>query len=119
MIDITNKVNSIVKESSIKQGLCNIFLKHASAGLIINENADPEICNDINNFLIKQIPQGAWKHDRLDGNADSHIKASLTGCNLTIPIEDNKLDLGRWQAVMLCEFDGPRERTIVISIMKI
>ncbi len=119
IIDINRKVEEIVTNSGVKEGLCSIFVQHATAAIVINENYDPNICLDINDMLAKLIPQGKWRHDQVDGNADSHIKAAIIGPSETIPVKNSKLQLGRWQSIMLCEFDGPRsERTITVTIIK-
>ena len=118
LIDINNKVEEIVSKSRIKDGLCNIFCKHATAAIIINENYDPNICLDLIDALNDLIPAGKWRHDKVDGNADSHIKAAILGPSETIPIIDGKLQLGRWQSIMFAELDGPRsDRKIVVSLM--
>ncbi|PIN69615.1 hypothetical protein COV93_04785 [Candidatus Woesearchaeota archaeon CG11_big_fil_rev_8_21_14_0_20_43_8] len=118
MIDITDDVQKIVDESGVKDGLCNIFVPHATAAITLNENADPNVGADILDFLAKHIPKGTWRHDRIDGNADAHIKASIIGPSETIPISDGKLVLGTWQDIFLCCFDGPRKRDVVVSILK-
>ena len=110
LIDITDKVEAIVKKSGVKEGLCTVFAMHATAAIIINENADPNICLDLIDSLNELIPKGKWRHDKLDGNADAHIKSSILGPSETIPIKNNQLQLGTWQAVMLADFDGPRNR---------
>src|SRR3989344_4980519 len=107
LIDITSRVNSIVRKSKISTGICNVFAAHATAAIIINENYDPDICLDLIDSLNKLVPSGVWRHDKIDGNADSHIKSAMLGPSETIPIKSNGLDLGRWQAVQFCEFDGP------------
>ena len=118
LIDITGKVSSIVKKSKIKDGLCNIFAAHATAAIIINENYDPNICLDLLDSLNKLIPSGIWRHDKIDGNADSHIKAAILGPQETIPIKNSELQLGRWQSIMMCELDGPRQdRKIIVTIL--
>ena len=117
LIDITSGINAIVKESKIKEGICNIFAAHATAAVIINENADPDICLDLIDCLNKSIPRGSWRHDKLDGNADSHIKSAILGPSETVPIKDGRLLLGRWQSVMLAELDGPRQRKVVVTIL--
>lgn len=114
LVDIT----SLVKEEiSIKEGILHIFVPHATAGITINENADPNVPKDIINFLNKAIPKGKWLHDAIDNNADSHIKASLVGSSVSIPIKDGRMLLGKWQSIFLCEFDGPRERKIILNII--
>jgi len=114
-IDITSQVQDIVKKSKIKDGLCLIYVPHTTCSIIINENADPNICDDILKSLSILVPDNKWKHDIIDNNASSHIKAAIIGCSQTIPIEDNKLVLGQWQAISLVEFDGPRTRNVIIS----
>ena len=118
LVDITNKINSIIKKSKIKNGLCNVFAAHATAAIIINENYDPNICLDLLDALNKLIPSGIWRHDRIDGNADSHIKSAMLGPSETIPIKGGRLDLGRWQALMFMELGGPRQnRRIIVTIL--
>ena len=118
LIDITDKVNSIIKKSKVKNGLCNIFAAHATAAIIINENYDPNICLDLIDSLNNLIPSGVWRHDRIDGNADAHIKSAILGPSETIPISNGELQLGRWQALIFCELDGPRSnRKIVVTIV--
>ena len=117
LIDITDKVSVIVKKSNVKEGLCIIYVMHATAAIIINENADPDICLDTIDALNDLIPAGKWRHDKLDGNADAHIKSTILGPSETIPINNGKLQLGTWQSPMLVELDGPRNRDIMITIV--
>jgi len=117
LIDITNKVAAIVKKSKVKEGLCTVFAMHATAAVIINENADPNICLDLIDSLNELIPRGKWRHDKLDGNADAHIKSSILGPSETIPIKNSQLQLGTWQAIMLADFDGPRSRKIIVHVI--
>mgnify|MGYP001594649551 FL=1 len=118
MIDITSQVNSIIKKSKIKQGICNIFAAHATAAIIINEKYDPNICLDLIDSLNKIIPPGIWRHDKIDGNADSHIKSAILDPQETIPIKNGALQLGKWQAVQFCELDGPRQdRKIIVTLV--
>ena len=118
LIDITSQVNSIIKKSKVNQGICNVFAAHATAAIIINENYDPNICLDLIDSLNKIIPPGIWRHDEIDGNADSHIKSAILGPSETIPIKNNKLELGQWQSMMFAEFDGPRnDRKIIVTIL--
>lgn len=118
IIDINEKVEQIVAKSNVKEGICMVYVPHATCAVIINENYDPNICLDLIDFLSEQIPQGKWRHDQVDGNADAHIKASIIGPSETIPIKDGKLMLGQWQDIMLADFDGPRERRVMVSIIK-
>ena len=118
LIDITGQINTIIKKSKVKNGLCNVFTAHATAAIIINENYDPNICLDLLDSLNKLVPSGIWRHDKIDGNADSHIKSAILGPQETIPIKDGKIALGRWQAIQFCELDGPRnDRKIIVTIL--
>jgi len=115
-VDITSKVAEIVSKSKVKSGLCIIFCPHTTAGLTINENADPDVVSDIQNFLNKLIPHnGSYKH--AEGNADAHIKASLMGSFLNVLVEDGKLVLGTWQGIFFTEFDGPRGRNVYVTML--
>lgn len=116
VIDITQQVNKIVEKSGIANGLCNIYVPHATAAVIINENADPEIANDLFTLLNKYIPQGVWRHDRIDNNGDAHLKSVILGCSKVIPVINNALGLGTWQGVMLVELDGPRRRKVIVTV---
>ena len=118
IIDITKQVKDIVAKSKVKNGLCNIYTQHATSAIIINENYDPQVCGDVLDCLAKLVPVGVWKHDKEDGNTDAHIKASIIGPQQTIPLMNNKLMLGQWQAVMFADFDGPRRgRKIIVTII--
>jgi secondary thiamine-phosphate synthase enzyme len=118
ILDITEDVQNIVSKSNIRNGLCMIYAKHATAAVIINENYDPNVCVDILNCLNKLIPDGKWLHDRIDNNAAAHIKSAFLGPSEVVPIKDGKLQLGTWQSIMLCDFDGPRNREVVVQIIK-
>lgn len=118
LIDITEKVNSAIKKSNVKNGICNVFAAHATATIIINENWDPNICLDLLDSLNKLVPSGIWRHDKVDGNADSHIKSAILGPSETIPIKDGQLYLGRWQNMMFAELDGPRnDRKVIVTVI--
>jgi len=118
LIDITSEVKDLVKESKIKQGICALYTPHATGAIIINENADPNICEDVIEALKDLIPAGKWRHDQIDNNADAHIKASIIGSSATIPIKDNQLQLGTWQNIFMADLDGPRsKRRIIITII--
>ncbi|MBU4492884.1 MAG: secondary thiamine-phosphate synthase enzyme YjbQ [Nanoarchaeota archaeon] len=118
LIDITKEVEKIVSESKVEQGLCNVFVAHATAAILINENYDPNLRDDIIKALNQTIPErNNYKHDQIDNNAASHIKAAIIGPSETIPVKDSKLLLGTWQSIAFCEFDGPRSnRKIIITI---
>jgi secondary thiamine-phosphate synthase enzyme len=114
--EITQRVNDVVRRSGVQEGVCYLYLQHTTAGIIINENADPSVGRDILDRLDTLIPsKGNYHH--LEGNAPAHIKSCLTGLSLTVPIDDGRLALGRWQGVFLCEFDGPRDRTILVQVL--
>lgn len=116
LIDITGQIQNIVSKSKAKDGICFVFCPHTTAGLTINENADPQVKRDIINTLNKLVPDNAgYAHS--EGNADSHIKSSLFGSALTIFIEDGQLAFGTWQGIYFCEGDGPRSREVWIKIL--
>ena len=116
LIDITSEVEEVVKSRGIKRGLCLIFVPHTTAGITINENADPSVRRDILMILDKMVPKKeAYSH--LEGNSPGHIKASLFGSSQTVMIEDGRLLLGRWQGIFLGEFDGPRERQVWLRLI--
>ena len=118
LYDITDQVKEILKKSDVKNGLLNVYVRGATAGIMIQENWDQSVQNDVVNLLRKLIPNGVWEHDAQDGNGDSHLKAGLVGPSETIPIVNGTLQLSTWQNIFVCEFDGPRQkREIVISIL--
>ena len=117
-IDITQKIKDIVEKSKISKGICNIFVPHATAAVTINENADPNLSLDIIEALDDVCSKKVWRHDALDNNAASHIKSAIIGPSETIPISNGELVLGTWQDIFLCEFDGPRKRRIITTIIK-
>jgi secondary thiamine-phosphate synthase enzyme len=116
LIDITNRVQLLISRYSIKEGLANIFVPHATAAITVNENADPDALEDFLKAMGKIAPEGIWKHDKVDENGDAHIKAAIIKPDITIPIQNNRLMLGKWQSIFLCEFDGPRERTVIVNV---
>ena len=116
IVDITAEVARFVARQAPAEGLCSVYVPHATAAITINENADPQVCEDILDALGKLVPQGVWQHDRVDGNADAHIKAAIIGPGQAIPVKNGKLLLGTWQAIMLVELDGPRSRTIHLTL---
>ena len=115
LIDITSHVQNIVKRSGVKEGVCYVYVPHTTAAVTINENADPSVINDIQNYLNKLVPSdGPYSH--AEGNSDAHIKSSLIGCSKTILITNGSLLLGTWQGIFFCEFDGPRNRKVHIKV---
>lgn len=114
MIDITSKVKEELKKSGLKDGICFLFVPHTTAGITINESADPSVATDIQAFLNKLIPwDGPYRH--LEGNSAAHIKSSLTGNSVLIFVESGHLKLGTWQGIFFCEFDGPRSRKLHVK----
>jgi len=116
MVDLTARVAEVVARAGIAEGLCNVYVPHATAAVVVNENDDPNVCVDVLDALERLIPPGIWRHDRVDGNAASHIQAAILGPSETIPVRDGRLQLGRWQAVMLVELDGPRQRRVIVTL---
>jgi secondary thiamine-phosphate synthase enzyme len=116
MIDLTARVADIVARADVAEGLCSVYTPHATAAIVINENDDPNVCVDVLDALDRLVPAGIWRHDRVDGNAASHIQATILGPGETIPVRQGELLLGTWQAVMLVELDGPRDRRVVVTI---
>ena len=116
MIDLTAAIAEIVGREGVEDGLCNVYVAHATAAIVVNENDDPNVCVDTLDALDKLIPAGVWRHDRVDGNAASHIQAAILGPGETIPVQQGRLLLGTWQAVMLVELDGPRERRVIVTV---
>lgn len=117
LVDISDEIQNVVTKSKVKDGVCFIFCPHTTAGLTINENADPEVKRDIINTLTKLVPEKAG-YSHTEGNADSHIKSSLLGQSLTIFVKDGGLCLGTWQGIHFCEGDGPRHREVWIKILE-
>ena len=117
LIDITGEVRKLVSQSKVKEGTCLVYIPHTTAGVTINENADPDVKKDILKKLSSLIPEHE-SYSHAEGNSDAHIKSSLVGCNLSVPIKDSSLVLGTWQGILFCEFDGPRNRKAIIQIIK-
>ena len=117
ILDITAQVQKIVSESGITEGLCCVFVPHTTAGVTINENADPSVKQDIVMELNKVIPfDDNYSHS--EGNSAAHIKASIIGSSVNIPLKNNNLLLGTWQGICFCEFDGPRQRHFYVKIIE-
>jgi len=117
MIDITAQVQEQVARSGLKSGLCHVWVPHTTAGITVNENADPSVRRDILATLERLVPkQGDYRHS--EGNSDGHIKSTLCGHGATIVVEDGALVLGTWQGVFFCEFDGPRRRGVLVKTLE-
>jgi len=116
LIDITHEVKSAVRDSKIKNGVCIVFVPHTTAGITINENADPDVKADLLMGFGKMVPDSLpWQH--AEGNSPGHVKAALVGSSVQIVIEGGDLELGTWQGIYFCEFDGPRQRSIFVEIL--
>lgn len=116
-IDITPEVNEILEKSKVKEGMCCVYVPHTTAAVTINENADPSVRKDILHELNRLVPwNGHYTH--MEGNAAAHIKSTLVGSSVSIPVSGGKLALGTWQGIYFCEFDGPRRREVFIQIIK-
>lgn len=113
-VDITSEVREAVDAAGVEEGVCVLWSMHTTAGLTVNESADPDVARDIEDWLKAAAPQGAGYRHR-EGNADSHVKTSLTGPGLTLIVSGGELQLGTWQGVFLCEFDGPRTRRVAVQ----
>lgn len=117
MIDFTAEVKRVLRESGKQEGVIILFVQHTTCGLTVNENADPDVQTDILLALRKLIPQHGMDFRHFEHNSDAHLKSSLMGLSVTIPFSKGELMLGRWQGIYLCEFDGGRERKIVLTII--
>ena len=115
MVDITSSVQKEASKSGITDGICVVYVPHTTAGITINEGADPAVCQDIITKLNELVPPNAgYRH--MEGNSDSHIKASMIGSSVNVLIENDRLVLGTWQKVFFCEFDGPRSRKVYVKV---
>jgi len=111
VVDITDQVSDAVPQDAT--GTCTVFVRHTTAGVSVNE-AEPRLLGDIERALADIVPEEGWDHDRLDGNADAHLRSMLLGRSVTVPVVDGELDVGTWQSVLLVECDGPRTRTVTV-----
>ena len=118
LLDITLQVERIVREAGVQEGVCTIFVPHTTAGITINENADPSVKEDILMMLERLVPQGVH-YGHAEGNSPAHIKASLVGHSVQVPVAGGRLQLGTWQGILFCEFDGPRTREAWITVVKL
>ena len=115
-VDITSEVERVVRDSGVGSGVCYVYVPHTTAGVAINEHADPDVAHDVEGIFDRLVPHhGPYRH--AEGNTDSHMKAILTGTSQTVLVEGGKLALGTWQGIFLCEFDGPRQRTVFVKVV--
>jgi len=117
LVDITSKINALMP-SGMDSGICTVFSMHTTAGLTINENADADVKKDIIFLLDKIAPWANSMYQHIEGNTAAHVKASLMGFSLTVPVDKGRLCLGTWQCVYFCEFDGPRDREVRVEFIK-
>jgi len=116
MVNITSQVQNELNRAEIKSGICTVYVPHTTAGITINEGADPAVARDIVMEMKKIVPlQDEYAH--AEGNSAAHIKTSIFGSSVQIPIEEGRLSLGTWQSVFLCEFDGPRNRRVIVQVI--
>lgn len=116
VVDITAQVAAVVARARRDEGLCTVFVRHATAAIIVNEHADQGFRADVVTALDRLFPQGIWEHDKVDDNGAAHLKAAMLGPSEAVPIQGGRLLLGTWQGIALVECDGPREREIVVDI---
>ncbi len=116
LVDITPHVAEAVRTTGVRHGLAHVYCPHTTAGITINENADPDVVTDLLAGLERLAPRSAgWRHR--EGNSDGHLKASLIGSSATVPVEDGRMMLGTWQGIYLAEFDGPRRRRVIVTLI--
>ncbi|MFN2532785.1 MAG: secondary thiamine-phosphate synthase enzyme YjbQ [Pyrinomonadaceae bacterium] len=117
MVEFTDLVNQKLKSVEMREGVVVLYVQHTTAGLTVNENADPDVPRDMLHALRTLLPQHGMGFQHAEENADAHIKASLVGSSVTVPFKDSKLLLGSWQGIFLCEFDGGRERQVIMTVL--
>lgn len=115
LLDITERVASLVESSGVQAGLCAVFCPHTTAALTLNENADPDVKRDLLFALRRAVPDAGFRH--AEGNSDAHVKASLVGPSVTVLVDGGRLKLGTWQGILFCEFDGPRRRKVWVQLL--
>ena len=115
LIDVTSRVEEAVRKSGVEDGLCCVYVPHTTAGVTINENADPSVRRDMLMELNKMVPLDD-NYTHTEGNSAAHIKASLVGSSVSVPLQGGRLALGTWQGIYFCEFDGPRSRRVVVTV---
>jgi secondary thiamine-phosphate synthase enzyme len=116
MLDITDQVRGAIAKAGVAEGTATVFVPHTTAGVTVNENADPDVVHDILAALDLAIPHRLDVYQHGEGNSAAHVKSSLVGCSTTLPIRGGQMVLGTWQAVYFCEFDGPRSRTFLVTV---
>ena len=115
MVDLTRQVAEIVGSSGVSRGICTVFVPHTTAGVTINEHADPDVAGDLMAILDKLVPwTGPYAHS--EGNSAAHLKSSLVGSSVRVIVEEGRLQLGTWQGIFFCEYDGPRSRQVWVTL---
>ena len=118
MLDVTDRVAKLVRSQNVLEGMAIVYVPHTTAAVTINENADPDVRHDMLQKLETLIPKDEPYYQHVEGNSDSHVKTSLVGSTVTVLVERGRLVLGRWQGIYFCEFDGPREREMMVKLVK-
>jgi secondary thiamine-phosphate synthase enzyme len=117
LVDITKRVRAVVGNSNIQNGLCSVFCGHTTGAITLNENTDPDVQTDILNALERAVPRSEKYYKHEEGNAHAHAKAAVIGFSETMPVVSGKLGIGQWQAIYFCEFDGPRNRKLTVTVL--
>ncbi len=117
MVDITSRISTAIEPAAISEGICLVYSPHTTCGVTVNEGWDPDVQEDVLRHLRELVPRSA-AFIHAEGNSDAHLKTILVGVSVTLPVSGGRLQLGRWQRVFLCEFDGPRHRHLWISLVK-
>lgn len=115
-LDVSRQVGEAVRRSGVRTGVCHVFVQHTTAGVMVNENADPEVLNDLRAALRRAVPDHS-QYRHAEGNAPAHIRSVLTGSTVSVPVVDGDLAFGTWQGIFLIDFDGPRERHFVVTVI--
>ncbi len=115
MVDVSAEVADVVREAGISEGVCLVYSPHTTCAVTVNEGADPAVISDTLSHLRSMVPREAG-FEHAEGNSDSHIKSMLVGASVLLPVARGELQLGRWQAVFMCEFDGPRDRRVMVVV---
>ena len=116
MVDLTRRVAEVVSRSGVDSGSVVVYVPHTTAGVTINENADPDVIHDLLAELDRMVPHRQPFHRHVEGNSAAHMKATMVGSSVTVPIERGRMSLGRWQGIYFCEFDGPRSRQVLVQV---
>ena len=116
VIDITAQVSETVRNLQIAEGVCCVFVPHATAAVVVNENDDMQIGQDLLDALERMVPEGIWRHDKVDSNGAAHLKSAILGPSEIVPVQNGRLALGTWQSIMFVELDGPRDRKVIVTV---